>query len=99
VFVYLPRGEELPRPVKSIKRSFASACATAKLTGVTPHALRHHVGSRLGALNVPAAAVQARLGHARLETTLNYYTHETDDGKRLAADEVDKMIIAAEKVN
>jgi integrase len=35
------------RPLRSIRTAFDTACRHAKLTGVTPHGLRHTLASRL----------------------------------------------------
>lgn len=42
------------------------------------HSLRHLHATILIEHDAPIKAVQARLGHARIETTLNTYTHATD---------------------
>lgn len=41
------------------------------------HNLRHTHASKLAELNVPAVVVKNRLGHKKIETTLQYYTHIT----------------------
>ena len=43
------------------------------------HNLRHTHASWLAAKGVPVVVLKARLGHSKIETTLCYYTHVTDD--------------------
>lgn len=45
---------------------------------ITMHGLRHTHASALFAANVPIKAVQVRLGHADIQTTLNIYAHVTN---------------------
>ena len=49
----------------------------------TMHDLRHAHATHLLASQIPLATVSARLGHAKVTTTLNYYAHalEADEGK------------------
>lgn len=57
-----------------------------KKTGlhVTPHMLRHTHATELIRSGWEAAHVQKRLGHASVQTTINTYTHLTDEDLRQA---------------
>ena len=50
----------------------------------TPHQLRHAYATRLAANGAPLPAIQAALGHSRLETTAIYLHSNTDQLKALA---------------
>ncbi|HMZ79138.1 MAG TPA: tyrosine-type recombinase/integrase [Acidobacteriota bacterium] len=57
-----------------------------KKTGIhiTPHMLRHTHATELIRSGWDAALVQKRLGHASVQTTLNFYTHLTDQDLKQA---------------
>jgi len=46
------------KPFKSIRTAFETACRNAKLTGVSPHTLRHTFASRLGMSGTGDRALQ-----------------------------------------
>lgn len=64
-----------------VKRWVAKAIAScalpsserAKLSGATTHWLRHTFGTRAVARDVPLDVIQAQLGHASIQTTMNIY--------------------------
>lgn len=56
------------------------------------HSLRHTHASRLVEAGVNAKAVQDRLGHKNITTTLNTYVHGTDSMAREAADLFEKAV-------
>lgn len=65
---------------------FDKACATAGLTGITPHTLRHTAGSLALASGASVVTVQKLLGHRNATTTMNVYAHQLpDDFDNLAA--------------
>ena len=51
---------------------FAGALSAAEITNFRWHDLRHTFASRLVMAGVPLRAVQALMGHKRIETTLRY---------------------------
>jgi integrase len=57
-----------------------------KKTGIRihPHMLRHTHATELLRSGWDVAKVQKRLGHASAQTTLNIYTHLTDDDLKQA---------------
>jgi integrase len=64
-------------------------CAAAKVPRITVHGLRHTCATLLLAAGVPPHVVQRRLGHKRVEMTLNQYAHvlpsmQADAAARLA---------------
>ena len=54
------------------------------------HSLRHTHATMLLEAGASAKEVQVRLGHTRIETTLNTYDHLTDQKKRETASLFDK---------
>lgn len=58
----------------------------SKTSGVAahPHLLRHTHATDLLSSGMEAAYVQKRLGHASIQTTINTYTHLTDDDLKQA---------------
>jgi integrase len=55
------------------------AASDAKLTGVTPHVLRHTAGSLALASGASVVTVQKLLGHLSPITTMNVYAHQLPD--------------------
>lgn len=56
-------------------------CARFNLKYIKFHGLRHTHASMLFAAGANMKEVQDRLGHARIETTMNIYTHITEETK------------------
>ena len=73
-------------PLDWFRWRFDKACATAKLTDITPHTLRHTAGSLALASGASVVTVQKLLGHRNATTTMNVYSHMLpDDFDKLAA--------------
>ncbi len=66
----------------------------AELPGVTPHTLRHTIGSTAVSMGEALALTGAILGHANPRSTA-IYAHVQNDPSRRAADRVSKKIAAA----
>ncbi|GGN53290.1 integrase [Novosphingobium indicum] len=73
----------LPRVLKRI-------CATAGITGITPHALRHTFASMAAELGFSELTICALLGHASHGVTQRYV--HIDNAVKLAANEVSRSI-------
>ncbi|MFA9464303.1 MAG: tyrosine-type recombinase/integrase [Velocimicrobium sp.] len=58
----------------------------------TCHTLRHTYATRCYEQNIPDKVIQALLGHSKLETTMDTYTHVTEETMK---DEVSKLKILA----
>jgi integrase len=82
------RGHGHIRDVKVLER----ACAIAKLSGVTAHALRHAFASVAGELGYSDAVIGVMLGH-RSNTVTGRYTHIPDPAGVAAADRVSAAIL------
>ena len=57
----------------------------------TCHSLRHTFTTRCYEQGVPDKVLQKLLGHASVETTMNIYTHATQDSQAIAMDQVNIM--------
>ena len=69
--------------LRSIRPSFDGACERAKLTGVTPHVLRHTFASRLAMRGTDLRTIQ-ELGGWRSFKMVERYSHLSDEHKRAA---------------
>jgi integrase len=70
------------QPVKRIKKSFATACRIAGLTGVTPHTLRHTATTWLLQRDVSKEQVAAFIGLTRdmLERVYGHHSPDHQEG-------------------
>jgi len=85
------RGEGFYQGTKQI---WSVAIRRAKLPGVTPHVLRHTLGSAAASAGEALLMVGSLLGHANARST-QIYAHIAHDPARLAADRVTGPIAAA----
>ena len=58
---------------KAVLRSALPSSEKSKLLGASTHWLRHTFGTRAVALEVPLDVIQAQLGHASIQTTMDIY--------------------------
>ena len=76
-------------PVRSIRKGFDAACAAAKLTGVSPHVMRHTAAVHMAAAGVPMDRISQYLGHSNTAVTARVYARFAPDHLRDAADALD----------
>ncbi len=74
-------------PYKSIRSAFKTACKHAKLSGVTPHTLRHTFASRLAMAGVDLRTIQELGGWRELEM-LQRYAHLSPSHKAEAVEKI-----------
>jgi integrase len=67
------------------ERQFARLITAAKVKKITFHGMRHTCATLLLQAGEPVHVVSKRLGHARVEITLNTYAHALPDMQRQAA--------------
>jgi integrase len=75
-----------------LERVLRPAAKAAGLERVTWHQLRHIHASVLHDIGVPAKIAQKQLGHATVETTLNFYTHAIPDTHRRAIESLEQAL-------
>ncbi len=83
------------RPVGSVKKAFAAACAHASLDNVTPHTLRHtcrHTcGTWMAQAGVSLWDIAGYLGHS-MQTTTEPYAHHHPDYMDRAREALDRRV-------
>lgn len=82
------RADMIGLPIQSNhlgERQFARLIATAKVKPITFHGMRHTCATLLLQAGEPVHIVAKRLGHARVEITLNTYAHALPDMQKQAA--------------
>ena len=77
------------------QREFARLIASAKVKPITLHGLRHTCASLLLSAGVPPNVVQQRLGHKRIEITLDVYAHVLPGQQRDAARHLSALLYGA----
>jgi integrase len=87
-------GERGKSHYQGTKKVWPEVTKRAGLTGVTPHTLRHTLGSTATSDGEALALTGAILGHANHRSTA-IYAHVQHDPSRQAADRVTKRIAAA----
>ncbi|HYY72093.1 MAG TPA: tyrosine-type recombinase/integrase, partial [Candidatus Bathyarchaeia archaeon] len=75
-----------------LERVLRPAAKAAGIERVTWHQLRHIHASLLYDIGVPAKIAQQQLGHATVETTLNFYTHAIPDTHRRAIESLEQAL-------
>lgn len=75
-----------------LRRSFSAILKRAGLPRIRFHDLRHTAASLLLMLGENPKVVQERLGHARVEVTLNTYSHVLPTMQKEAAEKLDKLL-------
>jgi integrase len=84
--VFMTRGRDKDgkwRPYQSFKTAFKTACRNAKLSGVTPHVLRHTFASRLVMRGADLRTVQ-ELGGWKSLAMVQRYAHLSNQHKQQA---------------
>lgn len=80
---------KIPRPAM-LRSTLTALCAQAKVPPVTPHGLRHIHAALAYSATGDAYAVQKRLGHANVTTTMGMYGFgmQPEDATRAALDDL-----------
>lgn len=81
-----------PLEPRNVLRSFHALCDRAKVRRVRIHDLRHAAASFLLLQGVDMRVVMGTLGHSRLATTSDLYTHLLEPVQRAAADRMDDLL-------
>jgi len=75
-----------------LERVLRPAAKAAGLEHVTWHQLRHIHASVLHDIGVPAKIAQQQLGHANVQTTMNFYTHAIPETHRRAIESLEEAL-------
>lgn len=82
-----------PMHPSSISKWFVRYVSTIGLPVINFHGLRHTNASLLVAQNVDIAVVSARLGHAQISTTLDFYVHPLLSHNRKAGYALENLLL------
>lgn len=82
-----------PMHPSSISKWFVKYVGTIGLPVINFHGLRHTNASLLVAQNVDIAVVSARLGHAQISTTLDFYVHPLFSHNRKAGYALENLLL------
>ena len=77
-----------PINASNLRKIYSKILNKANLPNIKFHALRHTYATRLFEEGVQVKTVQTLLGHSDITTTMNIYTHVTNDIKNIAADKL-----------
>ncbi|MBQ6757205.1 MAG: tyrosine-type recombinase/integrase [Oscillospiraceae bacterium] len=89
VFINFRTG--MPSKNSSYDTHLYKLCDEAGIERFCMHALRHTYATRAIERGVNPKALQMLLGHSSLQTTMDTYVHVTDDSKRSAVEQFQKM--------
>lgn len=81
-----------PLEPRNVLRSFHALCDRAQVRRVRIHDLRHAAASFMLLQGVDMRVVMGTLGHSRLATTSDLYTHLLEPVQRAAADRMDDLL-------
>ena len=76
----------------NVLRTFQWLVRQAGLPHMTMHDLRHAHSNFMAMLNIHPKVAQRQLGHSNISTTMDIYTHVTDDGTRQVAAKFDQLL-------
>ena len=82
-----------PMHPSSISKWFVKYVGTIGLPVINFHGLRHTNASLLVAQNIDIAVVSARLGHAQISTTLDFYVHPLLSHNRKAGYALENLLL------
>lgn len=82
-----------PMHPSSISKWFVKYVGTIGLPVINFHGLRHTNASLLVAQNIDIAVVSARLGHAQISTTLDFYVHQLLSHNRKAGYALENLLL------
>ena len=85
-------GGEPRWSVQSASRVFAQVADQAGVPDTRFHDLRHYHASTLLRQGANVKLIQERLGHARVQTTMDIYTHTAEDDHRELAERMENFL-------
>ncbi len=89
------KSEDVPRDPTACRKSLAKILERAGCKHVPFHALRHTFATQSLRYGMDIKTLASVIGHESVETTLNVYSHVTDEGMRTAAKTIDRALSSA----
>lgn len=89
------KSEDVPRDPTACRKSLDKILERAGCKHVPFHALRHTFATQSLRYGMDIKTLANVIGHESVETTLNVYSHVTDEGMRSAAKAIDKALSSA----
>ena len=86
------KHEDVPRDPCSCRKKLATILERAECKHVPFHALRHTFATQALRYGMDVKTLASTIGHESVETTLNVYSHTTDEGMRTAANRIDRAM-------
>lgn len=87
---YVCSGKTQPHDNRSISKSAEILLAKAGVEWQGFHAFRHSYATRMMEKNIPVKAISDLLGHSNIGTTMNIYSHTTNDFKKECVEKIFK---------
>lgn len=85
-----PVKEDAPRHPSAIRKLLGRTLERAECKHIRFHDLRHTFATTALQYGMDVKTLSAMIGHISAETTLNIYTHITDDMQKNAADKIER---------
>lgn len=86
--MYVCSGEKQPHDKRSISKSAENLFTKAGVEWQGFHAFRHSYATRMMEKNIPVKAISDLLGHSNIGTTMNIYSHTTNDFKKECVEKI-----------
>ena len=86
------KKEDVPRDPSACRKRLSSMLEKAGCKHVPFHALRHTFATQMLRYGMDVKTLASTIGHESVETTLNIYSHTTDEGMRQAAERIDRAM-------
>jgi integrase len=87
-----PMWNGKPEDPNKVSNRFSNFIEKRGLPSISLHSLRHTNATLLISAGVDLKTVSARLGHAKLSTTFNVYTHSIMSANKKAADTMEEIL-------
>jgi integrase len=89
------KNEDVPRDPTACRKSLSKILERAGCKHVPFHAQRHTFATQSLRYGMDIKTLASVIGHESVETTLNVYSHVTDEGMRTAAKTIDRALSSA----
>ena len=86
------KNEDVPRDPTACRKSLSKILERAGCKHVPFHALRHTFATQSLRYGMDIKTLASVIGHESVETTLNVYSHVTDEGMRTAAKTINRAL-------